>query len=95
MSDCQHSELRRGENGNWFCVSRSDCNFEIHESVAQRTEQRPVDKRFTVEVALNEAQRCRRYLDPVQNEMVIVVLADEVLRLRGTEALNAQDPRQR
>jgi phage baseplate assembly protein gpV len=31
---------------------------------------------------LKEADRCRAYLDPVLNEQVIVVLADELLRLQ-------------
>jgi hypothetical protein len=53
-----------------------------HETREQRTVQPVVDSRITVEVALKEADRCRRYLDPVLNEAVIIVLADEVLRLR-------------
>lgn len=40
------------------------------------------DPKLTVDVALKEAERCRSYRDPVLNEAVIVVLADEVLRLR-------------
>lgn len=49
----------------------------------QRTLQPAVsDAKLTIEVALQEADRCRRYPDPVLNEMVIVVLADEVLKLR-------------
>jgi len=55
----------------------------------ERTRQPVVYPRITVDVALKEAGRCRRYSDPVLNEAVIVVLADEVLRLRKlTETLN-------
>lgn len=53
-----------------------------HESREQRTLQPLADPKLTVEVALKEADRCRSYCDPVLNEAVIVVLADEVLRLR-------------
>ena len=48
----------------------------------QRTKQPLIDSTITVDVALYEAERCRRYSDPVLNEAVIVVLADEVLRLQ-------------
>jgi hypothetical protein len=88
MSVCEHSELRRGNNGNWFCIG-PDCTFEVHESVAQRTDQPAVDSRVTVEVALHEAERCRRYLDPVLNEMVTVALADEVIRMRAALRMDA------
>lgn len=44
------------------------------------------DPKLTVEVALRQAERCRRYADPVLNEQVIVVLADEVLRLRRKQS---------
>jgi hypothetical protein len=53
---------------------------------AERTSQPIVDSKFTVDVALTEAARCRQYPDPVLNEMAIVVLADEVLRLRESDA---------
>lgn len=53
-----------------------------HETREQRTLQPVTDSLITVEVALREAERCRRYLDPVLNEAVIIVLAEEVLRLR-------------
>jgi len=42
-----------------------------------------IDTKLTVDIALKEAERCRNYHDPVLNEAVIVVLADEVLRLRA------------
>ena len=49
----------------------------------QRTAQSAPDPKITVEVALREAERCRAYPDRVLNEEVIVVLADELLRLRS------------
>jgi len=55
----------------------------LAEKQATRTDQAPqLNPKLTVEVALLEAARCRRYPDPVLNEQIIVVLADEVLRLR-------------
>lgn len=48
-----------------------------NETIEQRTLQPQVaDAKLTLEVALKEAERCRRYSDPVLNEQVIVVLAD-------------------
>lgn len=53
-----------------------------NKTIEQRTLQPMVGRTITADVALNEAERCRRYPDRVLNEAVIVILADEVLRLR-------------
>lgn len=51
-------------------------------ALRERTAQPLADPKLTVEVALKEAERCRQYPDPVLNEQVIVVLANEALRMR-------------
>lgn len=57
-----------------------------HETREQRTRQAPIaDDKLTLEVALREAERCRRYPDPVLNEQVIVVLADALHALKASE----------